>query len=138
MAKSRMAAGVTAALAALVAATPAYAADPPLTADAAIAHQRNQLLDQARIGCRRSGEEAEIVVCGRDGPDPDRITVEPAPGERVRLLPGEPASGVAAMAAGDDKCSTVGLNQRCGGGLDVFRVGSVLFKIGKHLLNKDD
>jgi hypothetical protein len=133
-----MAAGVAAALAALLLATPAYAAAPPLTAEAAIAHQRDQLIDQARIGCRRSGEEEEIVVCGREGPDPNRIAVEPAPGERRSLLPGEPAGGVAAMSAGNQRCSTVGPNQSCSGGLDLFRVGSVLFKIGKHILNKDD
>jgi hypothetical protein len=134
-----MAAGV-AALAGLLLAAPAPAsAQPALTADAAIAHQRDQLVQKARIGCRRSSDDAEeILVCGREGADPNRIEVEAAPGGRTRLLPGEPAGSVAAMAAGDDPCTTVGPNQRCSGGIDMFRVGSVLFKIGKHLLNKDD
>jgi hypothetical protein len=127
-----------AALAVLLLAAPVAAAEPAPTAETAIAHQRAQLVDTARIGCRRAGDEEEIVVCGREGPDPNRIAVERMPGDRVRLLPGEPASGTAAMAAGSERCSAVGPNQSCGGGLDLFRVGSVLFKIGKHLLSDDD
>jgi hypothetical protein len=139
MAKSRMAAGVTGALAALLLGLPApAAAQTALTADAAIARQREQLVEDARIGCRRTGGAEEIVVCGRGGVEREWIPAEAVEGERPRFLPGEPPSGTNALAATAERCSTVGLNQRCSGGLDVFRVGSVLFKLGKHLLNKDD
>ena len=133
MAKSRMAGT----LAALLLAAPATAlAAPPLTAEAAVERQREELLAAARIGCRRTGEEADetIVVCGRGGPDPNRIGYEPTPGQRVRLLPGEAPSGTAAL----DATTACLPPSPCGGGIDVFRAVGVLAKIGKHILGKDD
>ena len=136
MAKSRMAGG----LAALLLAAPAYAFQPApapapaLTAEAAIAQQEVGLERAMGIGCRR--EEGEIVVCAplnRGGiPFPEEV------GKRKRLIAGEPPSAVAAMGSGGTRCSTIGPNQNCSGGVDLFRAGSVLFKIGKHLLGKDD
>ena len=57
----------------------------------------------------------------------------------MRLLPGEPPSGGAALAAtAPSPCSTVGRNQRCGGGLPVFQTIMLLAKIGKHLIDPED
>ena len=134
MAKSRMAGGLTA----LFLAAPAYALQPApapaLTAEEAIARQEVALERTMGIGCRR--EEGEIVVCAplnRGG-----IPFPEEEGERKRLIAGEPPSAVAAMGSGGTRCSTIGPMQNCSGGVDLFQTGSVLFKIGKHLLGKDD
>jgi hypothetical protein len=121
-------------LAALVAA-PASAADP-LTAEEAIAHQEAELERALGLRCGPDGEE--IVVCGRPGPDPNRIQSERLPGERVSLPPNEVASARDALAIDTSPCTTVGPNQRCSGGLDVFRVVAVLARIGKHVLDPED
>jgi hypothetical protein len=130
-------AGVVAAL--LLGAPAAAFASPPVTAEAAIERQRQELLAAARIGCRRTGEETDeaIVVCGRGGVRPEWIPPEALDGDRPGFLPGEPPSGAYALEITSERCSAVG-NRNCGAGFDVFKVGSVLFKIGKHILNKDD
>ena len=132
MAKSRLA------LLALALAAPVAApAQEPLTAEAAIETQKRQLEEAAGTApCPEEGEGEEIVVCARRGPDPYRV---PFPDEQP---PGTRGAGLGtaanAMDAGSSPCSTVGPNQRCGGGLDIFRVGMVLFKIGKHIVDPDD
>ena len=138
MAKSRLAG---AAFIALSAAAPALAAPlEPLTAEAAIETQRRGLQEATGTApCDRDVTGDEIVVCGRVGPDPNRVEVPRLPGDRIALLPGEPPSGRAALdATAQSPCSTVGPVQRCSGGLNVFHVAGVLAKIGKHLLDKDD
>jgi len=51
----------------------------------------------------RGGAPDAVVVCGRlaRGGDGYRVPYRPEPGERVRLIAGEPPSAVAAMGAGD-------------------------------------
>lgn len=137
MAKSRLAVLV---LSGSIWASPGLAlpADAPsLSAEGAIENQRRELVSAARIGCRRI-DESEILVCGRQGADPNRITVEAVAGDRANLMPGELPNGVEASHLGSERCSTVGPNQRCGGGLDAFLVAGVLYKIGKHLLDPDE
>ena len=132
MAKSRLA------LLAFALAAPASAwAQEPLTAEAAIDVQKRELQEAAGTApCPRDEVGDEIVVCAGRGPDPNRL---PFPDEQP---PGARGVGLGtasdAMNAGTSPCSAVGPNQRCSGGLDLFRVGTVLFKIGKHLLGKDD
>jgi hypothetical protein len=120
----------------LLFAAPALAAEPE-TVDEAMERQRTEL--RAAIGlapCPAADEKGDIVVCGRRGPgeyslpNPDLKV----PGERERGIP----NGIHAMNAGTSPCSTVGPNQRCSGGLDVFRVAGVLYKIGRHILGGDD
>jgi hypothetical protein len=134
MAKSSIAAAFLIALAA----APAFA--EPLTAEEAIARQKEQLRDALGLDCDRSGQGEDIVVCGRSGPDPNRVPFpdQRLPGERVRLGPSEAPSGLAGLEAGQSPCSTVGPNQRCSGGLDVFRVVGVLAKIAKHLIDPEE
>jgi hypothetical protein len=132
MAKSRTAGALLAA--AFFTAAPALAQPPaPLTAEQAIANQKDQLQASMNLDCRR--EEGEIVVCGRGGPDPNRLPFpdERLPGDRDGLGP----TTVGALNAGSTRCSTVGPNQQCGGGLDVFAVGIFLFKLGKHLVDPE-
>jgi hypothetical protein len=117
-------------------------AAPSVTAEEAIDVQHRRL--QAATGtapCERDSPADEILVCGRRGPDPNRVPFpeERLPGERVALLPGEPPSALAALrSTAGSPCSTVGPSQHCSAGLPVVGVLTTLFKIGKHLLGGDD
>ena len=123
MTKSRMAA----LLLALGAAGPAAAAP---AADEALESYSRSFPSLAELDCPR-GANGEIVVCGRrdDGPNPDRLPlpVEPEPGRRLQ---GETVSAVQAAGV-REKCSTVGPNQNCGGGLPVFAIAVTIAKIVK-------
>jgi hypothetical protein len=123
----------------VVLAAPARAAEP-LTAEAAIDNYRKMFQPVALLDCPKAGGPDEIIVCGRpDGPDPNRLPLPSGmPGDRVRLLPGEPPSAVAALDAGGTGCSTVGPNQSCGGGMSVFQVVGVLAKAVKALTHGND
>ena len=90
MAKSRMAVALT-----ILLPGPAFAQSPApeppaLTAEAAIRNQRRLVAEATGIDCRDPARD-EIVVCGRRGPDPNRIPFpdQRAPGEPENLLPGE-------------------------------------------------
>ncbi|HEX8625669.1 MAG TPA: hypothetical protein VF782_11395 [Allosphingosinicella sp.] len=109
--------GLAMAAAALVPA-PAVAA-PPLSAEEALARQQSSLRSGLGLDCDR--DAAEIVVCGRQGPDPDRLPlpVPPEPGARIG---GEPAVPSEALALSDQKCTTVGRNPRCSGGLPILGI----------------
>jgi hypothetical protein len=128
-----------AALAALLlGSVPAYAA-APVTAEVALENYQKSFDTGKLVDCRRTPEGDEIVVCGRSGPDPNRVPLpdEREPGERVRLLPGEPPSAVAALSAGSGMNCSASNNPRCGGGLDVFRVVGVLGKAFKALTGRE-
>jgi hypothetical protein len=104
--------------AAALASAPAPAA-PPLSAEEALARQQSALRSGLGLDCDRGS--GEIVVCGRPGPDPNRLPlpVEPEPGARNS---GEPADPSAALALSDQKCTTVGRNPRCSGGLPILGI----------------
>ena len=130
MAKSRLAL----LLPSLLLAAPALAAEPE-TVDEAMERQRRDL--RVAIGlapCPPVDEQGEIVVCGRRGPSPHRVTGVEMPPERFNRF----GAARSAMNAGRSSCSTVGPNQRCSGGLNVFQAGTALYKIGRHLLGRDD
>jgi hypothetical protein len=120
-------------LAGLSLAEPAFAGPPARSAEEALEVQRRGLHELVARPCRKS-ESDEIVVCGRGGPDPDRLPLrgERMAGERVRLLPGEAPSAAGALAAAKEGC-----RERCGFSIDFIRVGIVLFKVGKHLADPD-
>jgi hypothetical protein len=74
----------------LVAAGPAFAFAP--TAEQAIELQRDGVREAVGTApCPRDAADDDIVVCGRRGADPNRLPlpVEPVPGEREHLLPGQ-------------------------------------------------
>ncbi len=123
----------------LICPAPAHAAAPVTAEEALETYQRS--FDTGKlVDCRRAREGDEIVVCGRSGPDPNRVPFpdQREPGAPVRLLPGEPPSAVAALSAGSGmNCATVGPNPHCNGGLDVFRVVGVLGKAFKALTGRE-
>jgi hypothetical protein len=104
--------------AAALASAPAHAA-PPASADEAVARQQASLRSSLGLDCDRPS--GEIVVCGRRGPDPNRLPlpVPPEPGARNA---GEPADPSEALALSAEKCTTVGPNQQCGGGLPILPI----------------
>lgn len=93
------------------------AAAPPASADEALARQQASL--RSSLDCDR--DSGEIVVCGRQGPDPNRLPlpVEPEPGARIA---GEAATPREALALTVQKCTTVGPNQQCSGGLPILGI----------------
>jgi hypothetical protein len=117
----------------LILASPALAGPPIRTAEEAVAAQREGLHNIVARPCRERDSD-EIVVCGRLGPDPNRLPLrgERVEGERVRLLPGEAPSAADALAATKGGC-----RERCGFNIDFIRVGIFLFKVGKHLADPD-
>jgi hypothetical protein len=129
---------MTALPAVLLCSVPAYAA-APVTAEEALETYQKSFDTGKLVDCRRTREEDEIVVCGRSGPDPNRVPLpdEHEPGERVRLLPGEPPSAPSALNAGSGLNCAAGNNPRCNGGLDVFRVVGVLGKAFKALTGRE-
>jgi hypothetical protein len=106
-------------IALLLGAAAPVAATPPATADDALARQQAALRSTLGLDCDRSG--GDIVVCGRQGPDPNRLPlpVPPVPGARQA---GEPPAPGEALALGAEKCTTVGPNQQCGGGLPIIPI----------------
>jgi hypothetical protein len=109
--------GVAMASVLALAGAPAPAA-PPASAEEAVARQRASL--RAGLDCDRGGGN-DIVVCGRSGPDPNRLPlpVEPEPGARIA---GEAADPSDALALTNRKCTTVGPNQQCSGGLPILGI----------------
>jgi hypothetical protein len=95
------------------------AASPPLSAEEALARQQSALRSELALDCDR--DSAEIVVCGRQGPDPNRLplAVRPEPGARVG---GEPVDPARTLALSAETCTTVGRNPRCSGGLPILGI----------------
>ena len=113
---------IAAAAAAAFLAVPAAAA-PPASAEEALARQQASLRSSLGLDCDR--EAGEIVVCGRPGPDPNRLPlpVEPEPGARIA---GEASDPEASLALTNRKCTTVGPNQQCSGGLPILGIALFL------------
>jgi hypothetical protein len=106
------------------AAAPASAA-PPATAEEALARQQSGLQKSLGLDCDRGG--GDIIVCGRQGPDPNRLPlpVPPEPGARHA---GEPADPGEALALSAEKCTPVGQNQQCSGGLPILGIAILIVK----------
>jgi hypothetical protein len=119
--------------AAALASLPAQAA-PTASADEAVARQQSSLRSSLGLDCDR--DSGEIVVCGRRGPDPNRLPlpVQPEPGARHR---GEPADPSETLALSAEKCTTTGPNQQCGGGLPILPMAIWLVQTAVKVI-KDD
>lgn len=108
-----------------------------VTAEEAIARQQAMVRDVVERRCAAGAESGDIVVCGRREPIQRYrvpLPVQPAPGVHGR------AGGeqLAAMDAGNGRCSTVGRDQQCGGGLDVIGIGFTIARaVVKALANRD-
>ena len=124
-----------AAAAALVAA-PLQAA-PTGAAEQALARQQQSLRTSLGLDCDRGRSAEDIVVCGRQGPDPNRLPlpVQPEPGARNA---GEPPVPADALALSAEKCTTVGPNQQCSGGLPILPIALWLAKTAIKVAKGED
>ena len=125
------------ALVPLLAAWPGAATAQAVTAEEAIAQQQAQVRGVVERRCPAGAGGEDIVVCGR----PERV-------QRYRVpLPAPETAGIharaggeqlAAMDGGDDRCSTVGRDQQCGGGLDMIGIGFTIARaVVQALANRD-
>jgi hypothetical protein len=124
---------------AIAAAALAWASAPaaqPLSAEEALARQQSSLRSGLGLDCDR--DSAEIVVCGRQGPDPNRLPL-PVPSEPGARIAGETALPTEAMALNDQKCTTVGRNPRCSGGLPILGIALLIAQtVVKAALKEDE
>ena len=119
----------------LLGASAPVAAEAPVSADQALARQQAALRSTLGLGCDRGG--GDIVVCARLGPDPNRLPlpVEPEPGARPA---GEPPAPAEALALSAEKCTTVGPNQQCSGGVPVIPIAIWLVRTAVEAAAGDD
>jgi hypothetical protein len=114
-------------------------AAPPATADEALARQQSSLRAGLGLDCTR--DAGEIVVCGRQGPDPNRLPL-PVPREPGARVAGEPPDPSDALALSNQKCTTVGRDQQCSGGLPILPIAIWLVqtavKTVKHVTREDE
>ncbi|HTU12876.1 MAG TPA: hypothetical protein VMG08_18450 [Allosphingosinicella sp.] len=109
-----------------------------VTADEAIAMERARVRDVLDRDCPPGQLDEEVIVCGRR-PAYQRYRVPMAgpdisPGTRERAGDAQ----LYAMDAGSTRCSAVGRDQQCGGGLDVIGIGFAIVRgITQALLNRD-
>ena len=110
------------------------AAPTIVTADEAVAMSRRSQRHGRQI-CPPAPRDSDVVVCGRR-----------AAGRPTAALPwtvpgtGEQAGGaqLAAMEAGSTRCSAVGRDQQCGGGLDMIGIGFAIVRgLAQALANRD-
>ena len=113
---------------------PASAA-APATAEEALARQQASLRASLGMDCDRGG--GDIVVCGRAGPDPNRLPlpVGPEPGARHA---GEPPDPKEALALGAERCTTVGPSQQGSGGLPILPVAIWLIQTAIKVAKGDE
>jgi hypothetical protein len=112
----------------------AFAPQPPLTAEQAMEIQKDSVREAVgTLPCRGGGDSRDIVVCGRRGPNPNRIPFpdQRAPGEPENLLPGELPRAQASFDTCEIACpQPVTITDK-----DVRKYGG---RILRHILGKDD
>jgi hypothetical protein len=112
----------------------AFAPQTALTAERALELQRDGVRDTVGTApCRRNGDSGDIVVCGRRGPDPNRLPlpIERVPGEPEHLLPGELPRAETSFNTCEFGCQQpVTITDK-----DVRKYGG---RILRHVLGKDD
>lgn len=108
-----------------------------VTADEAIAMDGARIRDFVQTECP-PGQLEEVIVCGRR-PGYQRYRVpmtgpDTSPGTRARAADAQ----LYAMEAGSTRCSAVGRDQECGGGLDVIGIGFAIARgVAQALANRD-
>jgi hypothetical protein len=122
------------ALLAFAAPSSAVAPEASVTAEQAIEKQKDGVRGAVgTLPCRRDGAGGDIVVCGRRGPDPNRVPFpdQRAPGEPENLLPGELPRAEASFSTCEFGCpQPVTITDK-----DVRKYGG---RILRHILGKDD
>lgn len=96
---------------------------PPPSADEALALQQASLRSSLGLDCDR--ESGEIVVCGRTGPDPDRLPL-PVPLEPGERRSGQPVDPIDTLALSAETCTAVGRNPRCSGGIPILGIAAMI------------
>ncbi len=121
---------------ALLAAAPAFAFAPEasVTAERAVEIQKDAIRDAVgTLPCRRDAAGGDIVVCGRRGPDRNRVPFpdQRTPGVPENLLPGELPRAQASFGTCEFGCGQpVTITDK-----DVRKYGG---RILRHILGKDD
>jgi hypothetical protein len=111
----------------------AQAADT-VTAEEATANYRRMFPPIDTLDCPQ-GTAGEVVVCGRsDRPGP-RLPLPQGPPEGQRVAGNIPSPGE--VVERRDRCSTVGPNQQCSGGLPVAPAAIFLGKVLKKIFVGD-
>lgn len=108
-----------------------------VTADEAIAMTQARTRNVIETECP-PGQLEEVVVCGRrSGLQRWRVPIrgpDTSPGTRERAADAQ----LSAMDAGGTRCSAVGRDQQCGGGLNVIGIGVAIVRgITQALANRD-
>lgn len=99
--------------------------------------QRAELRAVIRPECPPRGPDAEIVVCGRRDDQRYRLPPQIVPGS----VPARDRTGGeqrAAMAANDQRCTPIGRDQQCAGGLDVIGIGFTVARAIGQALSRGD
>ena len=106
--------GIAAAMLLAGASVQTAAASEPVTAEDAIARYRPSFPPVTQVDCPRGPAGPDIVICGRTGPDPNRLPlpVPPLPGARSA---GEGVDQRSAEDLAEDRCNNVGNAGACGG-----------------------
>lgn len=108
-----------------------------VTADEAIAMDRVRVHSVLDTECP-PGLDAEVVVCGRR-PGIQRFRVpaaDPVAGRGTGVRAGD--AQLYAMEANNQRCTPVGRDQQCGGGLNVIGIGLTIIRgITQALANRD-
>jgi hypothetical protein len=101
-------------------------------------------MDRARMRevvsteCPQGVLDTDVVVCGRR-PGYQRYRVpfagpDVSPGTRERAADAQ----LSAMEAGGTRCSAVGRDQQCGGGLDIIGIGFAIVRgVAQAIINQD-
>jgi hypothetical protein len=109
-----------------------------VTADEAMALDRERMRSLLETDCPPIRLDDEVVVCGRR-PDYRRFRV-PMAGPDVSRGTRERSADAQlhALEAGSNRCSAVGRDQTCGGGLDLIGIGFTIVRgIAQALANRD-
>ena len=109
-----------------------------VSADEAIAMDRVRMRDVVNTECPPGQLDEDVVVCGRrQGFQRYRVPMagaDTSEGTRERAADAQ----LYAMEAGSTRCSAVGRDQECGGGLDIIAIGFTIVRgIAQALMNRD-
>ena len=109
-----------------------------VTADEAIAMDRTRMRGLVGTDCPPGQLDDEVIVCGRrEGIQRYRVPIaDPVAGGGMRARAGD--AQLYAMEANSQRCSPVGRDQMCGGGLDLLGIGFTIVRgITQALANRD-
>ena len=104
--------------AALASAAQPAAAQETMTAEEVVEAFEKEWPTVAKLDCPQAADPDEIVVCARR----ERYRIGPSERPIGSRTPGETLRGSEALALGSERCSTVGRNQSCSGGLPLIPI----------------